>query len=296
MSRVLLLGGDGLLGSHLYLALRDRCELSLTLHGRREDHPPALFAGAHVETGVDAGDCARLERLLADQRPDWVLNAIGLVKRDAAADACASLEANTLLPHRLAALCARHGARLLHFSTDCVFSGVRGAYCESDLPDNPDWHGRCKALGEPAGAHVLVLRTSFIGLELGCRRSLLNWFLNHEGRVVGYCRARWSGLSAHEVARVVGQLTESNEPLSGTWHVAGGGLSKFELLTQLARSLPERRLVVVPDETFVCDRTLDGSAFAARTGYVAPSWEAQCEELAADIRRRWRRDRPAYWA
>ena len=174
MSQVLLLGGDGLLGSHLYLALRGQCALTVTLHGAADRYPATLFAGAQVESGVDAGDSARLERLFAVQRPDWVLNAIGLVKRDAALDPCASLVANTLLPHRLAALCARYGARLLQFSTDCVFSGARGAYRELDPPDNSDWHGRCKALGELAGAHVLVLRTSFIGLELACRRSLLD--------------------------------------------------------------------------------------------------------------------------
>ena len=295
MSRILLLGGDGLLGSHLYLALRGQSDLALTLHGREEDYPAGLFAGARVEAGVGACDGARLERLIAELRPAWVLNAIGLVKRDAAADACASLEANTLLPHRLATLCAHHGARLLHFSTDCVFAGTRGAYRESDPPDNRDWHGRCKALGEPLGTHILVLRTSFIGLELGCRRGLLDWFLAQEGRVPGYRRARWSGLTAHEVGRIARRLVDAAEPLSGTWHVAGVPLCKFELLTRLAQRLPERGLEVVADDAFVCDRTLNGSAFAVRTGYAAPDWDAQLDELATDIRRRWRRGQPAYW-
>lgn len=295
MRRVLLLGADGLLGSHLYLALRDHCALTLTLHGPAGRHPPALFSGARVEVGVDAGDPLRLDRLVAESRPDWVLNAIGLVKREAAADPCASLLANTLLPHRLAALCARYGGRLLQFSTDCVFSGVRGAYRENDLPDNPDWHGRCKALGEPVGEHVLVLRTSFIGLELDCRRSLLDWFLAHEHVVHGYRQARWSGFSAHEIGRLAKRLIDAAEPLHGTWHVAGTPLSKFELLTRLAQRLPERGFQVVPDDSFVCDRTLDGSAFAARTGYAPPDWDVQLDELVADIRRRWRPEGPAYW-
>ncbi len=295
MKRVLLLGADGLLGSHLYLALRDRCALTVTLHGSADRYPPALFSNARVEAGVDAGDGPRLERLFAGLRPDWVLNAIGLVKREAAADPCASLVANTLLPHHLSALCARHGGRLLQFSTDCVFSGARGTYRETDLPDNPDWHGRCKALGEPVGTHVLVLRTSFIGLELGCRLSLLDWFLRHEGRVVGYRQALWSGLSAREVGRLAGRLIQAADPLHGTWHVAGVPLSKYELLTRLAQRLPERRFQVVPDDSFACDRTLDGSAFAARTGYAPPDWDEQLDELVADIRCRWRRDGPAYW-
>ena len=295
MKRVLLLGGDGLLGSHLYLALRDHCALTLTLHGSVDRYPPGLFSGARVEAGLEAGDWPRLERLFAELRPNWVLNAIGLVKRDAAADPCASLLANTLLPHRLADLCARHGGRLLQFSTDCVFSGARGAYRENDLPDNPDWHGRCKALGEPVGEHVLVLRTSFIGLELGCRRSLLDWFLAHEHVVHGYRKARWSGFSVHETARLTRRLIDAAHPLHGTWHVAGTPISKYELLTRLAERLPERRFQVVPDDSFVCDRTLDGSAFAARTGYTPPDWDDQLDELVADIRRRWRPDSLACW-
>lgn len=295
MSRLLILGGDGLLGSHLYLALRASNELCLTLHGDAHGHPPQLFDGAQVACGVAAGDSEQIARLLDRFRPDWVINGIGLVKRDLAADACASLEANTVLPHQLARLCGERALRLLHFSTDCVYAGTTGMYREAEPPDCQDWHGRCKALGEPAGAHVLVLRTSFIGLELGCKRSLLEWFLAQRGRVPGYRRAIWSGLSAIEIGRLVDLLVNREDPLSGLWHVAGPPITKYELLSALNARLGERGVSVVADDAFVCDRSLDGSALRTRTGYVPPGWDRMLDELAEDIRERWAPAAPSYW-
>ncbi len=296
MSRVLVFGGDGILGSHLYLALKNCHELCLTLHGSGESLPPKLFSRAQIVYSVAAGDANAVVSALDAFQPDWVVNAVGLVKRDRANDPCASLEANTLFPHLLARLCAERSTRLLHFSTDCVFSGLKGNYTERDAPDCMDWHGRCKALGEPVGKHVLVLRTSFIGLELGCKKSLVEWFLSQKGIVPGYRKAIWSGLTAMEIGRVVGRLVSSAEPLAGLWHLATPAISKFELLTRLNLRLGERKVTVMPNDSFVCDRSLDGSAFSARTGYVPPDWDFLLDELAGDIRRRWVPGAPSYWS
>lgn len=296
MSRVVVFGGDGILGSHLYLALNDAHELSVTVHQPKNAYPAQLFSKARVEYAVAAGDTLRVAAVLDAIRPDWVLNAVGLVKRDRAEDACASLEANTMFPHLLARLCADRSVRLLHFSTDCVFSGTRGMYRESDPPDNADWHGRCKALGEPAGEHVLVLRSSFIGLELQCKRSLLEWFLAQRGMVRGYRKAIWSGLPAIEIARLASKLVQRVDPIAGTWHVAAPPVSKHALLMALNSRLAPRDMKLVADDSFVCDRSLDGRAFSARSGFVAPDWAIMLDELAQDVRQRWRPDAPSYWA
>ena len=286
MSRVLIFGGDGILGRHLYQALKESHDLCVTLHGSATCYPERLFADVRAEFGVAAGDTPRVVDVLEGFRPDWVVNAVGLVKRDLANDRVASVEANTMFPHLLAKLCATYESRLLHFSTDCVYSGKKGMYKETDQPDCNEWHGRCKALGEPAGEHVLVLRTSFIGLELACKRSLIEWFLAQRGEVPGYRKAIWSGLTAIEVGRLVNMLIRREESLAGLWHVATPPISKFDLLTALNARLGERGVRVVPDDGFVCDRSLDGSAFSRRTGYVPPSWDVMLDELAEDIRNR----------
>lgn len=295
MSRVLVFGGDGLLGTHLYLAMKDEHELCLTVHGDASAYPQRLFSGAHVVSFIGAGDTTAVSTVIDRFRPDWVVNAVGLVKRELAGDPLASLEANTVFPHRLARLCAERSVRFLHFSTDCVFSGQKGNYAESDRPDCPDWHGRCKALGEPGGEHVLILRTSFIGLELGCKKSLVEWFLAQKDSVPGYRKAIWSGLTAVEMGRLVSRMVSRTDPLSGLWHVATPPISKFELLSMLNARLDERGVKVVADDGFVCDRSLDGSAFAAHTGYRVPGWGEMLDELAEDVRQRWVPDAPCYW-
>lgn len=284
VSRVLVFGADGLIGHYLVAGLARDYKVGGTLHGVREAYPAGYPNAPIVAWGVDAANVGRVHRALDDFRPDWVINAVGLVKRDKAADAVASLEANTLFPHRLSQACGERNVRLLHFSTDCVFAGNRGRYRETDLPDNQDWHGRCKALGEPSGEHVLVLRTSFIGLELACRRSLVEWFLAQRGAVPGYTRAIWSGLTAAELVRVVGMLMARRPAPHGLWHLAGPSpITKYELLCSLNRRLGDRGVTVVPDGAFVCDRSLDGSAFNREFSYLPLSWDAMLDELVVEI-------------
>lgn len=295
MKRVLIFGGDGLLGSHLYLALKDAHEVGLTLHREVPGYPARLFAAAQVFPGVAAGDGVRVSEALDAFRPDWVINAIGLTKRPLARDPYASLEANALFPHLLAGLCAERSIRMLHFSTDGVFSGQTGNYAEQDQPDCLDWYGRCKLLGEPRGSNVLVLRTAFVGLELGCKLNLVEWFLARQGTVPGYRQAIWSGLTAREVGRVADFLITSDSPLNGVWHLASQAISKFDWLTALEVRLRGGARTVVPDDSVVCDRSLNGQAFYVQTGYVAPSWNVMLDELAEDIARRWIPGTPSYW-
>lgn len=295
MKRVLIFGGDGLLGSHLYLALKDAHELGVTLHRDAPGYPSSLFAAASVIAGVAAGNAARVSSALDTFRPDWVINAIGLTKRPLASDPYASLEANALFPHLLARLCVERSIRMLHFSTDGVYCGRTGHYSEEDLPDCLDWYGRCKLLGEPHAPNVLVLRTAFIGLELNYKLNLLEWFLARGQVAPGYRKVLWSGFSAFEIGRVSALLIGMESPLSGIWHLASQPVSKFELLQRLSARLPERQIMVVADDSVSCDRSLNGDAFNTLTGYVPPTWDVMLDELADDIRRRWVPDGPCYW-
>lgn len=295
MSRVLIFGGDGLLGSHLYLALRGEHELGVTLHGDASMYPPRLFSGARVFDHVAAGDQHRVSAVLKQCRPDWVINAVGLAKRPLAKDPHASLEANALFPHLLARLCLDAGARLLHFSTDAVFSGMRGNYSEADVPDATDWYGRCKLLGEPSAPHVLTLRTAFVGLELGCKQNLLEWFLVQQGAVPGFTGAIWSGFSAQEVGRVASRVVSADAAPGGVWHLAAPTLSKHEFLSALNARLGRQGVTVVPDDCLQCNRSLDGRGFEARTGYVPPTWVAMLDELVEDVLRRWTPGAPSFW-
>lgn len=286
-TRVLVLGADGMLGHKLFLGLRDTFDVVGSV--RSEQTAVAaygIFDASNTLFGRDMGSEAMLVRTLDEAAPQIVVNAIGIVKqRPISTDVLRSLELNAVLPHRLARLCAERGARLIHMSTDCVFAGIRGGYVETDVADATDTYGRTKLLGEVTGEGCLTLRTSIIGLELARFRSLIEWFVRQEGRMPGYRRAIFSGLTTAELTRVIAMLMRDHPTLNGLYHVASAPISKFTLLKQFA-ALAGRPVELFPDDQVVIDRSLDGARFAELTGYAVPSWERMLSELADELRAR----------
>lgn len=286
--RVLILGGDGMLGHRLLLHLRGRHEVRVTLRqewSAYERH--GIFDPRDVYTGVDARDRDRMVAVMSDFRPEAVVNAVGIVKqRGLAKEAIPSLEINALLPHRLAALCGVAGARLVHMSTDCVFSGRRGNYTEEDVSDAEDNYGRTKFLGEVDAPGCVTLRTSIIGLELSRGESLIEWFLAQRGEVRGFTRAIYSGLSTAEMSRVIECVLVRHPELSGVWQVASEPISKYDLLVRLSEVLGRTDVQITLDDTVRIDRSLSPEAFGKVTGYQAPDWGTMLEELGDEIRYR----------
>ena len=140
-----------------------------------------------------------------------------------------------MLPHRLHGFCSAAGARLIHISTDCVFSGAHGGYFENDPSDATDLYGKSKYLGEVSGANTVTLRTSIIGHELNTSHSLIEWFLRQQGEISGYTKAIFSGLPTIELARVIRDFVLPNPSLSGLYHVAAAPISKYDLLNLVAQ-------------------------------------------------------------
>lgn len=286
MSRVLVLGSGGMLGHKVLQRLAAGHDVVGTLRGDPGDPPYGripLFAETPIIGGVDATAWPTVAAALDRTAPDVVVNAIGVVKqREAAHDPIPSITVNALLPHLLAAACATAGARLIHISTDCVFSGGRGTYTEDDVPDATDLYGRSKLLGEVADRdHVLTLRTSLVGRELTGFRSLLEWFLRAGPRVTGYRRAIFSGVSTLWMADCVARLIDDHRDLHGLYQVASPAIDKHALLGLFAEAFATGTEVVA-DDAVAIDRSLDGGRFAAATGIQAPSWEQMAADLAAD--------------
>jgi dTDP-4-dehydrorhamnose reductase len=282
--RTLILGGNGMLGHRLWLACRERHDAYATLRGRLASSPGAtLFAPGRIVEGVSAEDFDSVVGALAAVRPEVVVNCVGIVKqRPAAEDPVASLTVNSLFPHRLARACRIGGIRLVHLSTDCVFSGRRGAYTEEDPPDATDLYGRSKLLGEVTGEGCLTLRTSMIGRELSGSQGLLEWFLAQRGQTVrGFRRALFSGLTTPALASRIVDVIEQQPDLSGLWHVASDKISKHDLLC-LIRDTMSLDVTIEPDDSVEVDRSLDDRLFRAATGLAAPDWPAMIDGLAHD--------------
>lgn len=280
--RILVLGGDGMLGHQVRQHARDDGhEVAVTLRLPLQTYAAfGLFDAESSFDNVDARSFERLGEVFAAFRPQAVVNCIGIVKqRPSAHDMSLSLEVNALLPHRLATLCRIGGARLVHLSTDCVFDGRRGNYKDDDFADATDIYGRTKYLGEVGGENCLTLRSSIIGFELSRKTGLLEWVLAQSGTVKGFRKAVFSGFTTNEMARIILKMLRDHPEASGVYQVSSAPINKFDLVSGIARRL-KPDLAVVPDDAVVIDRSLDSSRFRALFAYTPPSWPAMLDELA----------------
>lgn len=282
MTRVLILGATGMLGSTVfrYFSRSEGFEaFGTSRSARAAARLPEALRNSLI-SGIAAEDFDSLANAMAIAKPDVVINCIGVVKQIAEAeDALTALPINSMLPHRLARLCAVAGARLVHVSTDCVFSGDKGNYLESDLPDATDLYGRSKLLGEVDYPNAITLRTSIIGHELEGARSLLCWFLAQNGKVRGYTRAIFSGLPTVELARVIRDYVLPRPELRGLYHVSAAPINKFDLLGLFAKAY-EKNIEILAYSDFAIDRSLDSARFRQSTGYEPPAWSELVRRMA----------------
>ena len=282
--RILILGGDGMLGHQLFKNLKSSHDVRVTL---RQDlavyNKFMVFSSENTYPGIDVIKIDKLAKVLTNFHPDAVVNAIGIVKQLPEANkSIPSLEINALFPHRLALLCKDISARMIHLSTDCIFSGKKGNYKESDTSDPDDLYGRTKFLGEVTEKHCLTLRTSMIGQELSRKKNLLEWFLAQKGTVNGYKKVIFSGFTTLELSRVIENMILNYPDASGIYHVSSDPISKFDLLSLIKATL-KLPIEIIPDESFACDRSLDSSKFRREFNYNPPSWEEMIYELCKDI-------------
>lgn len=280
--KVLILGATGMLGNAVLRFFAAQGRYAVMGSARSAGGLRLLPASLRDQliAGVDVENPDSLTGLFARVQPDVVINCVGLVKQLAAAnDPLVALPINALLPHRLAHLCTVARARLLHVSTDCVFSGRKGGYREEDVSDAEDLYGRSKYLGEVAYPHTVTLRTSIIGHELGSAHGLIGWFLAQQSGVRGYRKAIFSGLPTVELARVMHDFVIPATDLHGLYHVAAQPIDKYTLLGHVAREYG-KGIEITPDDQLRIDRSLDAARFAAATGYTPPAWP----ELIARMR------------
>jgi len=282
--KALILGGSGMLGHKLWQTFAPRFDTFVSFRRSADFYQRfGIFDDSRSLGGVSAENLNSVREVMTRLQPDVVINCIGIVKQDAAAkDSVASITVNALFPQRLAELCRTSGTRLIQLSTDCVFSGRTGNYDESSKPDADDLYGRTKLLGEVGGEGCLTVRTSMIGRELSGAQGLVEWFLSRRGeRVQGFRRAVFSGLTTLALSELLANVVEQHSNLWGTWHVAAEPINKLDLLA-LVRDAYELDIEIEPDQSFVCDRSLNGERFRQETGITAPPWREMIARMRAD--------------
>ena len=278
--KILILGGSGMLGHRLWLNLSHAHETWITVRGNGSQLPDIPeFPKKYILPHVDALIFDQINHALAVIQPDLVINCIGLVKQNPLVNnPLFSIKINSVLPHKVSWICRIAGIRMIHISTDCVFSGKMGKYVENDPSDAEDLYGRTKFLGEVTYPHTVTLRTSIIGRELKSRFGLIEWFLGQKETIRGFKRAIYSGFTTDELSRLILNFVIPRPDLSGVYHVSSDPISKFDLLMSVKEAFG-RDLKIFPDEDIISDRSLDSTRFRQITGYTPPSWSTMIDEL-----------------
>lgn len=284
VKKVLVVGASGMLGHQVMRTLAPDFEVWGACRDP-EILPDLGVPGSRILGDLDAMRPGMAEDLIERVRPDVVVNAVGIVKQQAVSKvAVPSIAVNSLWPHLLADACDAIDARLIHVSTDCVFTGDKGGYVETDVPDAFDLYGRSKLLGEVVDReNALTLRTSIVGWQLEGHTSLFGWFASHRDLPLkGYRRSVFSGLSTRLFAEVLRDVVFDRPDLSGLYHLSVEPIDKHTLLGKLADAMGWS-VELTPDDTEVIDRSLDSSRFRSATGWTPPSWDAILADVAEDF-------------
>ncbi|WP_028547007.1 SDR family oxidoreductase [Paenibacillus taiwanensis] len=273
--KLLIVGGNGMAGHMLVRYFRQLEAYNVFYTSRDPADEHALL--------LDVTDTEQVDRAVELVRPHIIINAVGLLNEDAARHPIKAYQVNSFLPHRLRQRADRIGARVVHISTDCVFSGARGSYVESDEPDGVSMYAVSKALGELRHYPPhMTLRTSIIGPEIRPQGiGLLSWFMQQKGEVTGYKRVWWNGVTTLELAKAIHYYL--NTSCTGLIHLAyPTAINKHDLLVLFQHTFNKLDVTIVPNPSPVIDRTLAVSRLD--TLYQMPDYAAMLKELEAWMR------------
>ncbi len=273
MKKILVLGATGLIGHQVYYHLQEarNYQVVAMANTRKLDEKTIQVDARNEQVFIDK---------IEDIAPDIIVNCMGILISEANRNPEHAIFLNAYMPHRLKYLAHKIGAKLIHISTDCVFSGKTGGYKENDTKDADDIYGRAKALGEIIDDKHLTLRTSVVGPELKNGEELFHWFMSQQGQIQGYTQSLWSGVTTLELAKAVQWAIEHD--IKGLYHITNGqAINKYNLLI-LFKKYTEKTI----DIKAVSGRVTNKSLIDTRRerNYTIPSYEVMIEDMVKHIR------------
>lgn len=228
MIKILILGSTGMAGHVIYKYFESLNKFDLyNISYRKKLNESSIT--------LDVSNSDLLEHRIIEINPDIIINSIGVLIKGSASNPANAIFINSFLPHNLVGIADKINSKVIHLSTDCVFSGKKGRYLENDFRDADDIYGRSKALGEIDYGKHLTIRTSIIGPELKIDgEGLMHWFFTQRGEVNGFSEAIWSGVTTLELAKSLISFIENN--ISGVYHLTNNKeISKYDLLCMIKK-------------------------------------------------------------
>lgn len=267
--KILLLGATGMAGhiSYYYLKETNRYEI-VDVVFRNKLTPESII--------INISDKIATENLIRSVNPDIILNCIGILIKGSKQHPDNAIYINAYFPHLLERMANEINAKLIHISTDCVFSGKSGNYSEDDFRDADDVYGRSKALGEVINEKDLTIRTSIIGPELKQNgEGLFHWFMKQNGEINGFTKAIWGGVTTLELAKAIDVSINNN--VTGLVHLSNGqGINKYDLLNLFKGIWEKEGVSIHPYEGKKVDKSLKKSI---HFNFDVPGYKEQLTEL-----------------
>lgn len=278
MKNVLVLGANGLIGSSVFRVLNKCSHLNVlgTVRSGIKSN------STNIIPSIDAFNMQVIEDLLLTKNIQFLVNCIGLTKhRELTSSLLESGYLNAVFPHKLAFIAKTKNVKLIHISSDCVFSGKHGDYNEDSKCDALDIYGVTKYLGELSEDQGLTIRTSTIGHELGSNYGLLDWFINQK-KCSGYSNAFFSGTTTLELANIIQKIILEYSNLSGVYNIGGIKISKFNLLTKID-TIYKLGIDIKCDNSFIIDRSYSSDKFYNATGYRITNWDDLIYDMKSEF-------------
>ena len=280
--KILILGGDGMIGHKMAQVLSvQNHEIVISIREKKELTLKSISSKVKVFLNDFIKDS--ILDFLDKVNPDVIINAIGItIRRGAAENISDTIYLNSLFPHQISSWALAFKKRLIHFSTDCVFSGSEGSYLEDATPNALDYYGKTKGLGEINSKSSLTIRSSMIGPELYNKTELFEWIINNkEKEINGFSRVMYSGVTTVYMARLLADLIDNHKNLIGIYNIASKPISKFELL-HLINDNFDLGLIINDNKTVISNKTLNASKIEKVIGFQPPSWDELIFELKKD--------------
>ena len=267
--KILVLGATGMAGHTISIYLSEAGH-DVTAFTRRK------FEYCHNITG-DVTDFALIKKVVLEGHYDAIINAIGILNRDAEDNKPQAVLLNSYLPHYLSEITKDTKTRVIHMSTDCVFSGKTGGYDESSLRDGETFYDRSKALGELENQKDLTFRNSIIGPDLnGEGIGLFNWFMKQTGEINGYTKAMWTGVTTLTLAKAMESAVQQG--LTGIYNLVNNQIiSKYELLRLFNKHMKDGQVMIAPSDAVEVDKSLINNR--SDFSFVVPSYEQMIIEM-----------------
>jgi dTDP-4-dehydrorhamnose reductase len=250
--KILLLGSAGMAG-HI---LKEELSKIVTDIELIDIARTAQYTSPSIQ--MDVTNFNELGGLIANSNFDYIINSVGILNKTAEDNPDRAILINCYLPHFLEKSTKYTKTKIIHLSTDCVFSGKKGSYVETDFRDGIGFYAQTKALGELVNNKDLTIRTSIIGPDLNADGiGLFNWFINQNGTVDGYTKAFWSGVTTIQLAKSIREIIISKIPLTGLIHLTNNEkISKYNLLLLLKKIFKLNNVEVKEFHTYELDKSL----------------------------------------